>query len=104
MLINKNWIEKPALFLGCMPNSRYKKPVYAVEEAAKKLGLDRSQVRRLLRSGEIEDRKFGRDWMVPSLDYKRKRKSKRKSVEGMEIQQCWQPEATANSYTQGRWI
>jgi excisionase family DNA binding protein len=52
--------------------------VYTVDEAAHMLGLDPSQVRRLLRSGELNGRKFGRDWMVLSLDYKRKRKSKGK--------------------------
>lgn len=31
-------------------------------------------MRRLLRSGEIEGKKWGRDWIVLSLDYKRKRK------------------------------
>jgi len=54
------------------------KNVYTVDEASYMLGLDKSQVRRLLRSGELKGRKFGRDWMVLSLDYERKRKPKRK--------------------------
>ena len=55
--------------------------IYSVEQAAKKLGLDPSQIRRLLKSGEIKGEKFGRDWMVLSLDYKRKRKLKTKKGE-----------------------
>ena len=50
--------------------------IYSVSEAAQKLGLDTSQVRRLLRKGEIEGKKLGHDWVVLSLDYKRKRKPK----------------------------
>jgi hypothetical protein len=52
--------------------------IYSVAEAAKKLNLDPSQVRRLLRAGEIEGRKLGHDWVVLSLDYKRKRKPKQR--------------------------
>jgi excisionase family DNA binding protein len=52
--------------------------MYSVEEASKILGLDPSQVRRLLRSGEIKGKKWGRDWMVLELTYKRRRKPKTK--------------------------
>jgi len=48
--------------------------MYTVEEASKMLNLDVSQVRHLLRSGKIKGKKWGRDWMVLSLDYTRKRK------------------------------
>ncbi|MCP4568291.1 MAG: hypothetical protein GY841_12000, partial [FCB group bacterium] len=41
------------------------------------LGLDPSQVRRLLAKGEIKGKKLDRDWVVLSLDYKRKRKPRR---------------------------
>lgn len=51
--------------------------MYSVEEASQILGLDASQVRRLLRSGEIKGKKLARDWVVLSLDYKRKRRLKR---------------------------
>lgn len=47
--------------------------MYNVEEASEKLNLDPSQVRRLLRSGELKGKKWGRDWMVDELNYKRKR-------------------------------
>jgi len=50
--------------------------IYSVGEASKKLGLDPSQVRRLLAKGEIKGKKLGRDWVVLSLNYKRKRKQK----------------------------
>ncbi|MFC1971308.1 helix-turn-helix domain-containing protein [Chloroflexota bacterium] len=48
--------------------------MYTVDEAARLLNFDVSQVRRLLRSGKIEGKKWGRDWMVFELDYERKRK------------------------------
>ncbi len=41
------------------------------------LGLDPSQVRRLLAKGEIKGKKLDRDWVVLNLDYKRKRKPRR---------------------------
>jgi excisionase family DNA binding protein len=48
--------------------------MWTVEEASQKLSVDPSQVRRLLRSGEIKGKKWGRDWMVLELNYQRKRK------------------------------
>ena len=53
--------------------------IYSVSEAAARLGLDASQVRRLLRDKIIEGKKLGHDWVVLSLDYERKRKPKRRS-------------------------
>jgi excisionase family DNA binding protein len=50
--------------------------MYSVKEAAEKLGLDPSQVRRLLLKGEIRGEKLARDWVVLDLTYKRKRKPK----------------------------
>jgi len=50
--------------------------MYSVKEAAQKLSLDPSQVRRLLAKGEIKGKKLGRDWVVLELNYKRKRKPK----------------------------
>ena len=54
--------------------------MYTVNEAAEKLKLDPSQVRRLLRSGELDGRKWGRDWTVFRLNYQRKRKPKEGTV------------------------
>ncbi|MBN2075541.1 MAG: helix-turn-helix domain-containing protein [Dehalococcoidales bacterium] len=48
--------------------------MYSVKEAAEKLGLDTSQVRRLLAEGKISGVKLARDWIVLNLNYKRKRK------------------------------
>ena len=50
--------------------------LYSVKEAAQTLGLDPSQIRRLLKNGEIEGKKLGHDWVVLELNYKRKRKPK----------------------------
>jgi len=50
--------------------------MYSVKEAAQKLGLDPSQIRRLLAKGEIQGKKLGRDWVVLELNYQRKRRPK----------------------------
>jgi len=47
--------------------------IYSVNEAARRLDLDPSQIRRLLAKGEIEGKKLGRDWVVLDLNYKKKR-------------------------------
>ena len=62
--------------IDIMPVCVYNIPMYSVKEAAQRLGLDPSQVRRLLAKGEIKGRKLARDWVVLSLGYKRKRKPK----------------------------
>ena len=49
---------------------------YTTKEAAERLGLEVSHVRRLLEEGKIKGKKWGRDWMVLSLDYQRKRRPK----------------------------
>ena len=51
-------------------------PMYSTKEAAQRLGLDESQIRRLLQNSEIQGKKIGRDWVVLELKYKRKRKPK----------------------------
>lgn len=48
--------------------------MYSTEEAAKILGLSKEHVRLLARTGFIEARKIGRDWVVLDLTYKRKRR------------------------------
>ena len=52
--------------------------MYSTKEAAKRLGLSEDHIRLLARKGVIKSRKLGRDWIVLSLDYKRKRKPKEK--------------------------
>ena len=54
--------------------------MYSVKEAAKRLGLDPSQIRRLLSKGEIKGKKLGRDWVVLELNYKRRRKPKQRRI------------------------
>ena len=53
-------------------------PMYTTREAAEALGLSEQHVRLLLSKGEIEGKKLGRDWVVLSLDYERKRKPKQR--------------------------
>lgn len=64
--------------IDIIPVYVYNKPMYSVKEAAQKLGLDTSQVRRLLAKGDIKGVKLARDWIVLELTYKRKRKPKTK--------------------------
>jgi excisionase family DNA binding protein len=54
---------------------------YTTKEAAERLGLEVSHVRRLLEEGKIRGKKWGRDWMVTSLDYQRKRRPKTRKGE-----------------------
>ena len=64
--------------LDYIPVYVYNIAMYSVKEAAEKLGLDTSQVRRLLAKGEIKGVKLARDWVVLDLSYKRKRKPRKK--------------------------
>jgi len=50
--------------------------MYSTKEAAEKLGLSQSHVRLLATKGLIEAKWIGRDWVVLSLDYQRKRRPK----------------------------
>ena len=50
--------------------------MFSVKEAALKIGVSERQLRFLLERGQIEGKKLGRDWVVLSLDYQRKRKPK----------------------------
>jgi hypothetical protein len=60
--------------LDSLPVSVYSLAMFTVNLASKILGLDPSHVRRLLISGKIRGKKWGRDWMVLELNYHRKRK------------------------------
>lgn len=51
--------------------------MYSTKEAALKLGLSSDHVRLLVRTGRIKGKKLGHDWVVLSLEYKRKREPKR---------------------------
>jgi len=55
--------------------------MYSVKEAAAKIGISERQLRWLLGRGEITGKKLGRDWVVLSFDYKRKRKPRAKKGE-----------------------
>ena len=59
-------------------NPSMKSKFYSTKEAAQALGLSPDHVKRLARDGNIKAKKVGRDWVVLSLDYKRKRKLKAK--------------------------
>ena len=55
--------------------------LYSVQEAAVKMGLSEQYLRALLANGEVKGRKLGRDWVILSLDYHRKRRPKIKKGE-----------------------
>ena len=56
--------------------------MYSTKEAAAKMGISPDHLRHLLAKGEIEGKKLGHDWVVLSLEYKRKRKPKNKRGSG----------------------
>ncbi len=47
--------------------------VYSVNDTAKKLGLDPSQVRRLLKDKKIKGKKLGHDWVVFNPNYEKQK-------------------------------
>lgn len=55
--------------------------MYSRKEAAPRIGISDRQLRLLLGRGKIKGKKLGHDWVVLSLDYKRKRKPKVKKGE-----------------------
>jgi excisionase family DNA binding protein len=61
---------------------------YTTKEAAERLGLEVSHVRRLLEEGKIEGKEFGRDLMVLGLDCERRRAPKREKGESNEKSQA----------------
>jgi excisionase family DNA binding protein len=74
--------------LDIIPISEYNisnmEGIYSVKEAADKLGISDRRVRVLLEDKRIAGKKLGHDWVVLSLDYKRKRKPKRKLLSKVE--------------------
>ena len=52
--------------------------MYSTKQAAEILGLSQDHVKLLARKGVIKAKKLGRDWVVLSLNYQRKRQPKRK--------------------------
>jgi hypothetical protein len=50
--------------------------MYSRKEAAPRIGISDRQLRLLLGRGKIKGKKLGHDWVVLSLDYKKKRKPK----------------------------
>jgi len=53
--------------------------MYSVNEAAQKMGISERHLRLLLEKGQVNGKKLGHDWIVLSLDYKRKRRPKREN-------------------------
>ena len=56
--------------------------IYSTKEAAARLKLSQAHLRRLLESGQVAGKKLGHDWVVFSLEYKRKRRPKRRKPNG----------------------
>ena len=57
-----------------MPLSAIIAYMYSVKEAAQSMGISDRHLRLLLEKGHVEGKKLGHDWVVLSLEYKRKRK------------------------------
>ena len=59
--------------------------MYSLKEASQKLVISDDYCRWLLERGRIKGKKLGHDWVVLSLDYKRKRKPKRRAEQGEKL-------------------
>ena len=57
----------------------YNITMFSVKEASHKTGISERHLRLLLEKGQVEGKKLGYDWVVLSLDYRRKRKPKRRA-------------------------
>jgi len=57
-------------------------PSYYTSETTKIMGISPVHLRYLSGKGEVEGKKLGHDWVVLSLDYKRRRKPKTSRKEG----------------------
>jgi len=70
--------------------------MYTTKEACRTLGITERHLRLLLQRGEIPGRKFGRDWIVESITYKRKRKPKVSSKD-KKVKKFWYPWCESNA-------
>ena len=63
-------------------NERMDNQIYSTNEAAERIGVSERQIRFLLMQGKLSGKKMGHDWIVFSLDYKRRRRPRgyRKAV------------------------
>ncbi len=66
--------EETKWILILISASGYNRHVFTVKQAAEKIGVTDRHIRWLLKNGDIQGRKLGRDWIITSLEYKRKRK------------------------------
>lgn len=72
--------------LGCLSSGEsqaarklkveYSEKILSVTEAVEGIGVSHSHFRRLSKNGAIKGKKLGHDWVVLSLDRKRKRRPK----------------------------
>jgi len=70
--------------------------MYTTKEACRTLGITERHLRLLLQRGEIPGRKLGRDWIVESITYKRKRKPKVSSKD-KKVKKFWYPWCESNA-------
>jgi excisionase family DNA binding protein len=68
--------------------------MYSVKQAAAQLGVTDRHVRLLLATGAISGRKLGHDWVVLSLEYKRRRRSKTRREHTTDRQEAQNREET----------
>jgi excisionase family DNA binding protein len=68
--------------------------MYSVKQAAAQLGVTDRHVRLLLATGTIYGRKLGHDWVVLSLEYKRRRRPKTRREHTTDRQEAQNREET----------
>ncbi len=50
--------------------------MYTTYEASRLLGMSARQIRTLLKQGRLDGKRFGRDWLIFKLNYKRHRRAR----------------------------
>ena len=59
-----------------LDETEYSERIYSVKDAAQRMRISDSHLRRLLEEGKVRGKKLGHDWVVLGLRYRRKRRPK----------------------------
>ena len=76
--VMENWLSTIQAGLTLIPLTDIIRSMYSVKEAAQRLRISDRHLRLLLEKGQVRGKKLGHDWVVLSLNYKRKRKPREK--------------------------